>query len=154
MTRHSDLKIKPLRKMMDVPRAPDDAFRMFTSGINGWWPLDRFSVTKERARVCVLDGEVGGQIYEEDADAKRHVWGTVTVWDPDSRLVLRWHAGQDPGCAQEVEVSFNATDDGTRVVLEHRGWEALNDRAEEVRTRYDSGWDAVFIEAYGRACAR
>jgi len=52
--------------------------------------------------------------------------GRVLVWQPASRLVFEWR-GRDfaPGQVTEVEVRFEAVEAGTRIVLEHRGWEAL-----------------------------
>ena len=39
---------------------------------------------------------------------------------------------------------------GTRVELEHRGWERLGAEAAEARASYDTGWDHVL----GRFVAR
>ncbi len=63
----------------------------------------------------------------------------MLVWEPPSRLVLRWQLSADwrcdPQVATEVEVRFSAEGPGTRVDLEHRGLEAYGDRAEEVPRR-------------------
>jgi hypothetical protein len=40
--------------------------------------------------------------------------------------------------------------DGTRIDLEHRGWERLGDRAAEARPQYDEGWESV-LGLYARA---
>ena len=46
--------------------------------------------------------------------------------------------------ATELEVRFAAEGDGTRVDLEHRGWEILAERAQESRERATtSGWGDV-----------
>jgi hypothetical protein len=34
-------------------------------------------------------------------------------------------------------------DGGTRVDLEHRGWEKLGERAAEARQGYSQGWESV-----------
>jgi hypothetical protein len=47
-------------------------------------------------------------------------------------------------------VRFVAEGDGTRVELEHRGWERYGDDAAETCSSYNSGWDVVlkpFLEA-------
>ncbi len=59
----------------------------------------------------------------------------------DSRFT--WHPGRRPETQQEVEIEFMATADGTRVVLTHTNWEAYGDKASEVRSSYDRGWDCV-----------
>ena len=51
-------------------------------------------------------------------------------WDPPHRVVLTWHPGQDADAASEVEVRFTASEGGgTRVELEHRGWERFGESA-------------------------
>ena len=39
-------------------------------------------------------------------------------------------------------MSFSQTDRGTRVVLTHTGWDAL-ERGSALRESYDVGWDLV-----------
>ena len=47
----------------------------------------------------------------------------------------------DPSEATELEVRFSRGGDGTRVDLEHRGWEIFGGaRAQETRDNYDNGW--------------
>ena len=62
------------------------AFRMFTEELSSWWPLATHSVCQDKAVRCAFEGRVGGEVYEEDTQGRRHVWGTVTVWDPPHRL--------------------------------------------------------------------
>ncbi len=45
---------------------------------------------------------------------------------------------------------FAADGEGTRVDLEHRGWERLGDIASEAREGYESGWPGV-LELYRAA---
>jgi uncharacterized protein YndB with AHSA1/START domain len=56
---------------------------------------------------------------------------------------MTWYPGHDSSQATELEVRFAAEDDGTRVDLEHRGWEILAERAQEARSGYDAGWGDV-----------
>jgi uncharacterized protein YndB with AHSA1/START domain len=52
--------------------------------------------------------------------------GRVLAWEPGKRLVFRYsnvHLPPDP--PTEVEVRFEATSDGTRVTLEHRGLDRM-----------------------------
>ena len=46
---------------------------------------------------------------------------------------------------------FRDEGEGTRVILEHRGWERLGDRGTEARMGYADGWPRVFAELYARA---
>ena len=96
----------PLRMAFDVACSADHAFSVWTSGIGAWWPPDH-TVTG-RAEVVVLQGEVGGRIYERTADGVEHEWGEVTVWQPPARLGYLWYLGRDRADATEVEIRFLA----------------------------------------------
>ena len=145
--------IEPLRKSVTVKLSPGEAFELFTSGINRWWPLATHSVFQERAAECVMEQRVGGELYEVRDDGERSPWGVILTWDPPRRVVFRWHPGREPETAQEVEIRFSDVRDTTVVELIHRGWEHYGEGAEEMRGRYSGGWDLVlgrFVETAGR----
>jgi uncharacterized protein YndB with AHSA1/START domain len=96
----------------------------------------------EHVREIVFEPREGGEVYEVSADGERGHWATVLEWDPPHRLVLAWNILNREGEATEVEVRFLPYDEGTRVELEHRGWERVADGAEK-RANYDTGWDFV-----------
>ncbi len=77
-----------------------------------------------------------GRLVERAVDGTESVWGEVLAWEPPHRLVLTWHPGGDATVASEVEVRFAPDGDGTRVELEHRGWEPFGAEAASVRRRY------------------
>jgi uncharacterized protein YndB with AHSA1/START domain len=56
---------------------------------------------------------------------------------------MSWHPGRPLAVAQEVEVRFTPEGDGTRVDLEHRGWETLGVEAADARASYEGGWRTV-----------
>ena len=145
--------VEPVRVSVTVARPPDEAFEVFTAGIARWWPLRRISIGEARAASCAIEPRVGGEVYEVRDDGQRFPWGRVEVWDPPRRLVMSWHPGRALEVAQEVEVRFTPEGDGTRVDLEHRGWERLGDEAAAVRASYDGGWRSVlgthFAGAFG-----
>ena len=147
-----EVRIEPVRKSVEVRRSPADTFRIFTEEIAGWWPLAKYSVSQEKAVRCALEGRVGGRLYEEDNNGQRYVWGTVTAWEPPRRLVFTWHPGRGADTAQEVEILFEETETGTRVKLEHRGWEALGEEAARTHEDYDAGWETVLGKAYVCYC--
>jgi len=147
MTPNTDV-IPPLHFSILVGQPPASAFQLFTEGMGQWWPLASHSVGMDAAVRCIFEGRLEGEIYEEDADGRKHPWGTVQVWDPPRRVVFTWHPGHDEDTAQEVEVRFISSGDGTRVELEHRGWERLGSEAADTRERYAGGWAIVFGERY------
>jgi uncharacterized protein YndB with AHSA1/START domain len=140
-----------LRKAVTVSCTVDDAFRVFTEGIATWWPLRTHSVSKDRAVTCALEGKVGGRLFERDSEGAEHAWGVILVWEPPHRFVFTWYPGRNEDTAQQVEVWFSAAADGTRVDLEHRGWEKYGEGVDEAFKGYDTGWDLVFGDRYSQA---
>ena len=146
--------VVPVRRTVTVRLSPDEAFRLFTNGIDEWWPLGTHSVGEERAESVTFEAGVGGRIYEVVDGGEEHEWGRVLEWDPPGRVVFSWYPGRDDTTAQQVQVTFTPAGDGTTLELVHTGWETLGDRASEVRANYDSadGWDMV-LEALVRSVA-
>ena len=94
--------------------------------------------------MIVLEGRVGGRIFERTTQGNELDWGLVTVWRPPSLLAYRWHLGVDPDSATMVAVTFSALDhDRTMVQIEQTGWERLGEAASEQRRRNRSGWESL-----------
>lgn len=147
----NEVTIAPVRKALSVPLSRDTAFRLFTAEIASWWPLASHSVGQGKAETVIMEGRAGGRFYERAGDGSTALWGEVRVWDPPRRLVYSWHPGRGADTAQEVELRFIGTGSATRVELEHRGWEALGEKASSMRDNYDTGWNHVLTECYGNA---
>jgi uncharacterized protein YndB with AHSA1/START domain len=145
--------LAPLRKSVVVRRSVPDAFALFTTGVNTWWPLRQHSINGARAVRCGMDAHAGGEVYEIAEDGTRCPWGHIAIWDPPTRLVLTWHPGRAADTAQEVEVRFFPAGDETLVELEHRGWQRLGVRAAEIRESYGRGWDRVLGQCFVEAAA-
>jgi uncharacterized protein YndB with AHSA1/START domain len=94
----------PLRMSFDVACSAGHAFTVWTAGIGAWWPPDH--TMTGRAEAVVLQGGVGGRIYERTADGTEHEWGEVIVWQPPARLAYLWYLGRDRADATEVEIRF------------------------------------------------
>jgi uncharacterized protein YndB with AHSA1/START domain len=138
----------PVRKSIFVNAPQALAFEVFTSGIGRWWPKSHKIGPAELIRP-VIEPKVGGRWYELDSDGSECEIGKVAVWDPPARLLLVWKLNAewkfDAGLITEVEVTFAAEGDGTRVNLEHRHLERLGDTAEQMREAIDSpgGWSEL-----------
>jgi hypothetical protein len=144
--------LEPIRKAVDVPLAPEDAFALFAERIAEWWPLGTaYSVFGTEAVACGIQPFVGGEIFEIGAHGRRAVWGVVRQWQPGKLLEFSWFPGRTAETAQTVRVAFTATDAGTRIDLEHRDWQTLGDRAKDVREGYGPGWDEVLGHMVGFA---
>ena len=145
------LMIEVVRKTITVDCAVEEAFRVFTADAISWWPVESHSI-HETVSEIVFEPEVGGEVYEVSTDGKKGYWATVLEWEPPSRLVLAWNILRADGSPTELEVRFVPDGDGTRVELEHRGWELLGKGGAPRRNSYDSGWDFVlgkYVERIG-----
>ena len=137
----STQSLAPVRHAVTVAIPPERAFALFTERIGDWWPLATHSLAGERADGAVLEGRVGGQVYETGG-TERHLWANVVEWEPPRRFVLDWQVSPS-SAGTEVEVTFTPDADGTRVEVEHRGWERLDGDASASRESYDTGWVEV-----------
>jgi uncharacterized protein YndB with AHSA1/START domain len=141
------IEIAPVRKSVVVDASPSQAFAVFTSGIDRWWPKSH-GIGATPIRESVIEPFVGGRWYTRHEDGNDIVIGHVRVWQPAERLVVSWEVSADwkpdprPAFTSEVEVRFAAdAGGGTRVELEHRNFERLGAAGgEKMRTGVDGGW--------------
>jgi uncharacterized protein YndB with AHSA1/START domain len=147
------LVIEAVRKTVTVDCTVEEAFRVFTADTRSWWPIETHSIHGTGVSQIVFEEREGGEVYELAASDEKGHWATVVTWEPPSRLVLAWNILEREAAPTEVEVRFTPDEGGTRVELEHRGWERLAEGVEEKRANYDTGWDHVLgflVERAGR----
>jgi uncharacterized protein YndB with AHSA1/START domain len=141
---------EPLRIAFDVDRTVDHVFVVWTRNFDRWWPRSHTVTGADDVRV-VFEPRLGGRIYEQSPAGASHEWGEVTRWEPPHRLSYLWHLRRDRADATEVDVRFVARDGGgTRVEIEHRGWERLGAQGPGWREANKGGWSGLlphFIEA-------
>lgn len=130
-----------IRKELELPVSAERAFRLFIHEIARWWPMASHSVGGDETVDVTVEGHVEGRFVETTRDGARHVWGTITVWRPPERVVTTWHPGRPADDATELELRFEASGSGCRLILEHRGWERVAWSGE--RDSYVRGWDPV-----------
>jgi len=135
-------EIEPLRLAFEVRCSPEHAFMTWTQRIAGWWPADHTASGEPDLRV-VLEGRIGGRIFERTADGTETDWGEVVAWEPPHRLAYLWHLRRDRADATEVEIRFAPDGEVTRVEIEHRGWERLGALGQEWRDRNMGGWSTL-----------
>lgn len=142
-------EMEAIRKSVTVPLPVEKAFRLFTDGVNSWWPVATHSIGHEDVENVTFDPD-GKRVYERLADGTEHDWADIDAWEPPNRFLLAWRVNPEK-IGTEVEVRFSADGDETRVDLEHRGWERLGDQAAEARKGYSDGWKSVLAEYAERA---
>ena len=146
--------IEAVHRSVTVNVPPEQAFEVFVGQIGTWWPLETHSIAAMdggRPDEVVLEAREGGEMYERRGE-ERHHWATVTAWEPPHRLVLDWKVNPDWPAPTEVEITFTPAGGGTRLDLEHRGWERLGDIAPESRASYNDGWVPV-LDRFGQAAS-
>ena len=130
---------EPLRITFDVACSAAHAFLVWTTRLSRWWPADH-TVSGDAADI-VLEGHIGGRIFERTRAGTIHEWGEITTWEPPQRFGYLWYLRQDRADATEVEIVFvDLERDATRVEIEHRGWERLGAKGSELRERNNAGW--------------
>jgi hypothetical protein len=95
------------------------AFSLKASPNGGRW----HPIPSETARNTVaIEPWAGGKVFERTGSGEEREWGSVTIWDPPSRVEFTWHPGASRDYEQIVTVDFRVEADETRVTLTHRGW--------------------------------
>ena len=126
-----------------VAAAPDDAFAVFTDEVGLWWRTGTpFWNDPERGLSVRIEPYVGGrfmEVYDLETGEGFEV-GRVTAWEPGRRLALTWtQVGWPDDATTDLEISFEPHEGGTRVRLEHSGFERVPDAAA-FAGGYDAGW--------------
>jgi uncharacterized protein YndB with AHSA1/START domain len=148
---------KAVRKTITVNVPQAYAFTVFTEHFHRWWPLATHKIGKEPAVTAIIEPKLGGRWFERSASGIECDWGRVQVWDPPRGLVLTWEVSADfqPDSTIHTEVEVRFVPDGperTVVHFEHRGLEAYSDKAEMMRSVFDSegGWTGM-LERFANA---
>jgi uncharacterized protein YndB with AHSA1/START domain len=141
--------VEPVRKRIVVKATQERAFRVFTAGIDRWWPREHH-IGSSPLKRAVLEERPGGRWYSVSEDGSECDVGKVLSWEPPRRLLLAWQLTADwqfdPTFVTEVEVTFTAQGPNeTRVELEHRDLERYGERAAALRSAIDSagGWPKI-----------
>lgn len=110
-----------------VAVSPEHAFEAFTRDIAIWWrPNGLFQFTDSRTGRLAFEPGPGGRLLETYDDGSVFEVGRIRLWEPPTRLVLSWRQASFTADQEtEVHVRFDALDEGTRVTVEHFGWDAI-----------------------------
>ena len=146
--------METITRTLTVGAPLEVAFLVFTQRMGAWWPLETHSIAvdqglEQRAVALRVGASEGGRVEEVLEDGSTRDWGGIDVWEPPHRVAFRWKPNDLSTPPTEVEVRFTAEGDGTRVDVEHRGWERLGEVAQEIHPLYASegGWTMV-LERY------
>ena len=114
-----------------VKASPQRAFEAFVGEIGAWWkPNGLFQTTPREPGVFAFEPGEGGRLTETLASGKVFQIGTITAWEPPTRLVFTYRQANFPlDLHTEVEVRFQAVEAETRVSVEHRGFDKVPEGA-------------------------
>jgi uncharacterized protein YndB with AHSA1/START domain len=110
-----------------IAATPDRTFDAFTAEIGEWWrPNGLFRFTDRVGTRLAFEPEPPVRLVEIGPDGERFEIGRVLEWSPPSRVVFGWRQADFPDDrTTEVAVRFEAVDDGTRITVEHFGWDGI-----------------------------
>ena len=109
-------ELPPIVNEVYVPLRPSDAFDLFTSF--SWW----------HDYGLADDGHVSidaGRVVFHNPDGDMSI-GQVLIWEPGARYAQTFTLAQDANCPTMLTATFEAVPGGTRVRVEHGGWNATN----------------------------
>ncbi|MBV8454197.1 MAG: SRPBCC domain-containing protein [Deltaproteobacteria bacterium] len=129
-----------IRKSIRVERSPEISFRVFCEGIGEWWPKGT-SFNGKLLKNTIIEERIGGRFFELYADGTEYEIGRITAFEPPALVGFTWRAPSWDHTTQ-VQVRFTAEGAGTRVELEHSGWDQ-SDNLRETSKNYDRGWEFV-----------
>ncbi len=148
--------VAAIRKQLVVKASPERAFRVFTEGMDRWWPREHH-IGSSPMKQLVVEPRADGRWYAACEDGSEVDTGRVLVWEPPRRLVLTWQITAqwtfDPGFVTEIEVRFTPEGEHhTRVDFEHRHLERYGAAAPELIAELDKphGWSGM-LDHFARA---
>jgi uncharacterized protein YndB with AHSA1/START domain len=135
-----------IRKSIRVDRSPEISFKVFCEEIGVWWPQG-FSGKGSR---LFMETRVGGRFVETRVDGTEYEIGRLTAYQPPKVVAFTWRAPSWDVTTQ-VEVRFSADGAGTRIELEHSGFDQ-SPQVREFQKNYSGGWETI-LGHYQRHCA-
>lgn len=129
-----------LTRTIALKCSPAHAFEAFTQKIDLWWPKTH---RKDSAAVLVLDGGIGGRLYERSPNGDEWTIGEIIDWVPGKALAFNWFPGS-PAAPTTVAVTFGGDAESSEILIEHS---ALSAGAIEVWpdrvALFARGWDTI-----------
>ena len=109
-----------------MPLAQAQAFDVFVSQMNTWWPRRgvfpySFAPATTRPLHIRFDGALGGRYYETFTDGSEYEIGTISVWRPPAELAYSWRDPSWDG-STEIRLELTPAGDGTRVAYAQDGF--------------------------------
>ena len=118
---------------------PVQAFDVFTSKIDLWWPRGHRKTSDGTLR---LQPVAGGALIDRAPDGSEWRMAEVAAIDPSTLLMLDWYPGW-PASPTSVEIRFAAVAGGTSVTVTHRPLPQTRSIWPQRVGLFTKGWEAV-----------
>jgi hypothetical protein len=76
-----------VRRSITVNATLQDAFDLFTTGFDSWWPRSHH-IGKSPMTKAIIETRVGGRCYNTQEDGTDCDWGQILEWYPPNGFVL------------------------------------------------------------------
>jgi uncharacterized protein YndB with AHSA1/START domain len=148
-----------VRRSVTVPVGLDEAFRIYTELPSEWLPPEHTFISEPSA--IAFEPWVGGRFFERGADGTEITRGTITAWDPPSRLAVTWRIGpgwrpaHDDAQASVIVVSFEAAGpSATEVVFRYTHLERHGEMESALRAAIANPRPGDTLSRYAEVVAR
>lgn len=139
-----------IKTEVTVPLPPSDAFRVFIEQLDSWWPRE-YTWGQDALEWIGIEPHAGGRCTERGPNGFQCDWGHVTRWEPPRLVELAWQISPrrepvpDPARASRVQVEFTESGGGTRVRLQHDGFERHGPEGGAYRDAMatEQGWPLI-----------
>jgi uncharacterized protein YndB with AHSA1/START domain len=130
-----------------IKAPPARVFEAFTRDIALWWePNNLFRLTPRGDGVLSFEEGPNGRLISTLDNGRVFEVGKITAWEPPHRLAFTWRqATFTDNQLTQVEVTFEAVGEETRVSVEHRGWDSV---PQEHVARHNFP-EAIFLRRQG-----
>jgi uncharacterized protein YndB with AHSA1/START domain len=105
-----------------------------------WWPRDFFSA--ENPEGFVIEGQLGGKVYESWIGGGGVLWGTVVVWSPGYRMTWACEMYPDWTGPGRSFVTFDLEERGVETIIKVSD-SGLCISASQAATSLGSGWQKL-----------
>ncbi|SDR87983.1 Uncharacterized conserved protein YndB, AHSA1/START domain [Agrococcus carbonis] len=115
----------PIEHSLDLPVSRTRAYDAYVLGLPEWWPRGLTASGSGFDRID-LDPHPGHRIVEHARDGSEIVWGEVLEAEPGARFSHTFGLSHDGDPSRVTIVFADLPHGGTRVLLQHHGWNESN----------------------------
>jgi uncharacterized protein YndB with AHSA1/START domain len=128
MSKNEESRIVRIEAELPLAAAPEEVFRLLTTGLGEWWP----HLSREDAKV-VAEPKVGGRIYEDWGDGAGMLYGFYAVFEPPYRAVTMGSTGfQGNAYNSRNTDTVEATEEGAVYKKTLLMWGMISEEVEEM----------------------